>query len=399
MLKKAVALLLAVAAMFSVSGCSSLLEGDTDKVTVHQVSAGARTENAADAEVSTEAELEEVLLGFIREHKMSGLVDFKNYSGDVENDVYIACMNVSNNTPLGSYAVYYISNNVSRYVTYYQAEIHITYKKSADEVAKVVDVYSSDTVRALIKNVMSGLGSSLVMNTSLSALDDDYVQEYIHSLYYSDPSLIVTIPKAAVSFYPETGTSQIADISFSYSDDSTSLNQKRSEMLSVARQTAAKIQAESDEEKVLEACLLLSEISDFDAELDAEGENGQDSWNQEYTAYGALVGGKATSEGFAMAFKLLCDLSDIPCQVVIGRRDDVNYAWNIVKIGDSYYHFDVSLFDETGSGDGTLFLRDQDVSDTYWWETDSYPQCEGGLTFGEVQSGLNATEFLDTATR
>ena len=399
MLKKAIALLLAVAAALSVSGCSSLLEGDMDKITIHQASAGARTENIADAEASTEAELEGILLGFIQKHKTSGLVDFKNYSGDVENDVYVACMNVRNNTPLGSYAVYYISSNVSRYVTYYQAEIHITYKKSADEVAKVVDVYSNDTVRALIKNVMSGIGSSLVMNTSLSALDNDYVQKYIHSIYYSDPSLIVAIPEASVSLYPETGMPRIVDISFAYSDDSASLNRKRSEMMSAARQTAAKIQAESEEGKALEACLLLSNLSNFDAELDGKGQNGQDSWNQEYTAYGAIVGGKATSEGYAMAFKLLCDLSDIPCQVVIGRRNDAGHAWNIVEIGDSYYHFDVSLFDETGGGDGTLFLKDQDVSGTYEWETDSYPQCDGDLTFGEVQSGLNGTEFLSTANR
>ena len=187
MLKKAIALLLAVAAVLSISGCSSLLEGDMDKITAHQASAGAKNENTADAEASTEAELEKVLLEFIRAHKTSGLVDFKNYSGDVKNDVYTACMDVSNDTPLGSYAVYYISNSVSQYVTYYQAEIHITYKKSADEVKKVVDVYSGDTIRALVRNVMNGFGSSLVMNTSLGTLDDNFVQEYIHSLYYSDP--------------------------------------------------------------------------------------------------------------------------------------------------------------------------------------------------------------------
>lgn len=63
-----------------------------------------------------------------------------------------------------------------------------------------------------------------------------------------------------------------------------------------------------------------------------------DAWS----AYGALVKGKAVCQGIACAFKLLCDQVDIPSLVVIGTvaANLERHAWNIVRIDGRFYHVD-----------------------------------------------------------
>lgn len=63
-----------------------------------------------------------------------------------------------------------------------------------------------------------------------------------------------------------------------------------------------------------------------------------DAWS----AYGALVKGKAVCQGIACAFKLLCDQVDIPSLVVIGTiaKNLERHAWNIVRIDGQFYHVD-----------------------------------------------------------
>ncbi|HOJ48228.1 MAG TPA: dockerin type I domain-containing protein [Bacillota bacterium] len=68
--------------------------------------------------------------------------------------------------------------------------------------------------------------------------------------------------------------------------------------------------------------------------------------------YGALVAGRAVCEGYAEAFKLLCDKYKIPCALIIG--EGVNgpisepHMWNYVKMENGYwYAVDVTWDDQS----------------------------------------------------
>lgn len=63
------------------------------------------------------------------------------------------------------------------------------------------------------------------------------------------------------------------------------------------------------------------------------------------TAYGALVLGKAYSGGYALALKLLYDKNDIFNLVVYGTVYKTPHMWNMVYIGQRFYHVDVSWND------------------------------------------------------
>lgn len=77
-----------------------------------------------------------------------------------------------------------------------------------------------------------------------------------------------------------------------------------------------------------------------------------------HNVVGAILKRKAVCESIAKAFKLICDANCIPCIVIFGRststdgvqygtvsensKDD-NHAWNMVKIGESWYNIDVTF--------------------------------------------------------
>ncbi len=63
-------------------------------------------------------------------------------------------------------------------------------------------------------------------------------------------------------------------------------------------------------------------------------------------AYGCLVDKNANCEGYSKAFKYLCDGSNIPCVVTVGKSfDGTNHAWNQVQLGGNWYNVDVTWDD------------------------------------------------------
>lgn len=59
------------------------------------------------------------------------------------------------------------------------------------------------------------------------------------------------------------------------------------------------------------------------------------------TAYGALVNGNASADGYSAAYKLLCDEFDIYCLSVYGRVYSTDHMWNLIWDGSCYRHIDV----------------------------------------------------------
>ncbi|MGX8698925.1 MAG: S-layer homology domain-containing protein, partial [bacterium] len=83
---------------------------------------------------------------------------------------------------------------------------------------------------------------------------------------------------------------------------------------------------------------------------------------QSYTAYGALVRGKAVCEGYARAYSLLLSRCGIPNRIVSSTT--MYHTWNQIQLEGSWYHVDVTwddpVPDTPGSARHTFFL----LSDT-----------------------------------
>ena len=80
--------------------------------------------------------------------------------------------------------------------------------------------------------------------------------------------------------------------------------------------------------------------------------------NSSYNAYGCLVKGVAVCQGMSDAFVLLCKKVGVYSSLVSSA--EMVHAWNLVKLGENYYHLDIT-WDDTGSEvgigyDGENFL-------------------------------------------
>ena len=81
-----------------------------------------------------------------------------------------------------------------------------------------------------------------------------------------------------------------------------------------------------------------------------------------FSAYGVFVEEIAVCQGYALAYKLLCDRVGIECYMV--TSDSMNHAWNIVWLDGSWYHVDATWddpsWDMPGRVDHTYLFRSDD---------------------------------------
>lgn len=107
--------------------------------------------------------------------------------------------------------------------------------------------------------------------------------------------------------------------------------------------------------------------------------------NISYTAYGVLIKGVGVCEGYAYAMKRLLNAVGIQCIVVSGRASGQfsgPHAWNIVKLGNNYYHLDATFDDPivNGGSENELShkyfnLSDSEMARDHEWDFSKYPKC------------------------
>ena len=93
-----------------------------------------------------------------------------------------------------------------------------------------------------------------------------------------------------------------------------------------------------------------------------------DTSYSDYSGPGILLNGEAVCAGYAEAFEMLCNAAGIECVYVTGKagssyEDAGGHAWNMVKLGDSWYNVDCTWDDPTG---------DTDEPDVSGWEGYAY---------------------------
>lgn len=98
---------------------------------------------------------------------------------------------------------------------------------------------------------------------------------------------------------------------------------------------------------------------------------------------GALIDGSAVCEGYARAFKLLCDAVEVPCIMVSGTATDSNgttekHAWNIVRKNKNNYHVDVTWNCGINAVSGVPLyynVPDDYISKDHIWQKNLWPNC------------------------
>ena len=86
-----------------------------------------------------------------------------------------------------------------------------------------------------------------------------------------------------------------------------------------------------------------------------------------FDSYGALINGVCVCEGYAEAFKLICDREGIPCITVMGTGNGGAHKWNMVQMeDDEWYTLDVTWDDQTNYVYYSYFLIGSETKATFF---------------------------------
>ena len=92
---------------------------------------------------------------------------------------------------------------------------------------------------------------------------------------------------------------------------------------------------------IIKNCTYYSDILKYS---DEEIEGIMDESNYD-NAYGVLVEHKAVCEGYARAFRYLCQKAGIACELISGSGRGEQHMWNIVCLENQWYHIDLTWDD------------------------------------------------------
>ncbi len=353
-MKRVLPLLLAAVMLLAASSCSLIFDREVYEETPYEaVPEAVDAEDMGNGMISNYAALRRAISRLVSERVESAVLSFQDYDGSISEDISAACWEVKSSTALGAFAVDYISYDLSRIVGYYQAEVHITYKRSEHQMDALEEVGSLTAMWTRLDAALREGESYLVLSLTAAGLTADTVRTGVERAYYADPAACPVLPGAEVSLYPETGVNRIAEITLDYGLDGEALAQRRTELSDALDAMAEAITPAEDAD-------IVGMLYDYLAGLCAWDENAGD------TAWDALTRGTASSEGMAMAMLAGCRRLGLDAGLVFGRLDGEDHVWNSVTIGDAAYHVDVTR----GTGDdAVLLLGDEDIQGRYWWDT------------------------------
>lgn len=159
------------------------------------------------------------------------------------------------------------------------------------------------------------------------------------------------------SYSYDTATGDVVSVSINYGRSSVPSEQFEATSQSVIAEAQ---QMGSDYER-------LKYIHDWIVNNTSYSNNGTASRNE---ADGPVVYGQAVCEGYSKAFMYFAQSLGYECVCVAGYADG-DHMWNMVKIGDTWYHVDVTWDDPISSSGPTLrynyfLIGDSTIGSDHW---------------------------------
>lgn len=371
MRQRAAAFLLALVLLACCAGCAMFEK----EYRYAEPFVGSLDGNTGDAtEVRNYNMLKAAILDMINSRQETAEFRFSNYNGAVSDDLAAVSLEIKSQNPLGAYAVDTLSYDTSRIVSYYIAEVNISYKRSAEQIKSIRSVNSVNELKTYLHDEI--LMKSLPVATIrpyVSKMDAAALEKLLERICLEDPVGIPLPVTEQIEGFPKEGSSSIFEIRLSYKLPATVRSSLSQQISGQIRQMTEEALPQRPEQQAL---VLAERLSESLTEPLGEYSG---------TAYGALVHHGADSRGIALAYSALCRASGIECTVVkgsIGAMGTEEHYWNIIGIDDAYYHVDVSQFI---FAPGYAFLiSDDDLWGTYIWNTEDYPVCDGALHYADV---------------
>ena len=355
---KKTGILLTLAASLLLTGCSAMLERDYSHVTPHN--AAPTTEgDPSILRAESYQELVNALVYLVNLGAERGTIRLYTDSEDVEDFLSDACLEVVQEDPLGAYCVEFITYSVDPVVTFSQAEVDITYRRTREQVASIVQATGAAAIRSELGTALTSFAPERTLRIHYFEEDEAFIQDLARQAYYDAPAFALGMPEISVSIYPNSGRQRIVEITLNYPLDHAELLARQSELAGAVDKLAQELTALPVRERLQAATQAVLEAG----ELDPLGGS---------TAYDLFRSGSASSEGLVLSFAALCQRLALPCHVAQGFYQDQPHFWAVVLTGEGWRHLDLTL---AGQEDGPLFTDLQFQELGYSWDSSSLPAC------------------------
>ena len=187
------------------TGCSSLLQRDYSTVEPHS-SKFWESEAADILRAENYQDIVNDLLILIGQHKESAILRLYEFGDElsVADTLERAALEVQQETPLGAYAVSFITYAHQAQRGYYEAAIQIGYRRTAEQVQAVVSATSPEAVASLLESALDNDRTELAIRMSYWGDDGEEKVETAMAQVREERNLTET-PAWQVRYYPESG--------------------------------------------------------------------------------------------------------------------------------------------------------------------------------------------------
>ena len=198
-------LLCLLCACLTLTGCGALLEREYVTVEPHS-SKFWESEAAGTLRAENYQDIVNDLLILIGQHTEGATVRLYNYEDDVTvaDALEQATTEVQQETPMGAYAVEYITASSRAQRGYYEISIQISYRRTAEQIQAVVNATSTEALSALLEAALDEGRTELAVRVGYWGEDGQARVEETVAQLREERGLTET-PPWTISYYPAEG--------------------------------------------------------------------------------------------------------------------------------------------------------------------------------------------------
>lgn len=357
--------LLALAALCllleSMSGCG-WIQNEYRVVSEHK-EPSVQTEAETEPPIPTASDtnsLINVILEFVYEGSAQNRIDVTSFSGDVRQDIATAMVRLAVE-PVYAYAVDYTDYEVVEEDGGVYLKINMVYRRSAEEIAAILNVRNMDRAKTLICAALNDFDVAITMKIA-GFSNIDYAA-YVRQYCLENPCRVVEIPEVTVAVYPDSGPTRIVEMHFGYENSRDDMRSMLQNVSTVCASAGDYVQTADDDMQRLERlCEYLITRNEY-----------QPAETVLAPAFDLLCQGLASDAGFASVLYDTARRVDLECYLVSGTKDGQPCYWNIVNVDGKYRHIDLMAQWQADEAAPKLYA-DADMAG-YQWDTTAYPTC------------------------
>ncbi|MDR0325976.1 MAG: hypothetical protein LBI19_07800 [Oscillospiraceae bacterium] len=370
-------------------GCATLWEREIYERSAHLAQEDGGIQAALT--VNSHDSLRTTIIDVIRRGESEADIRVTDYPGGLTSFTISTLLHeIQTREPIGAYAVDFIAlAEFTHVLSQYTITLNIVYKDESRPV--IPEVRGGRELEAAVHEALLEYSTLLTVEMPYYYAQEHDPEAMVRSFYYNNPAWAVEYPGITVNLYPSSGDSlrRIVELELVWQTPNDELRQKARDTENGAEallEGRPEFLSDSAEENTAQTVLWLYDALcgaveyDADAAINAAA-TGEKQGIDPYTAYGALVGGIAVGEGHAMAFKLLCSKLGISCYVVPGRWNGNEHSWNLVRIGNTWYHLAAALDNRGPVPTYDFFLLDDETAEAerFEWSKTLYPAAVPGV--------------------